>query len=137
MTILTGRNRPSDLPAGFDALTFKVPSDSAVLDAGVYGVSAHVTTDDELGKNRTYPSNEVLMSIAPRIAKMSPVSVKADKKAVLKIQCDPKPANGTASATPRRHARIQADDDSGGGPDFFRGVAHRRRPHRSASRGWR
>ena len=69
VTILTGRNRPSDLQVGFDALTFKVPSDSAVLDAGVYGVSAHVTTDDELGKNRTYPSNEVFISIAPRIAR--------------------------------------------------------------------
>jgi len=80
-----------DLPPGIDTLTFTVPADAPPLEAGVYGVSALVTTDDQLGKQRTYASNEVLMSIAPRIAKMTPGTVKAGAKSAFSVVCDPQP----------------------------------------------
>ena len=80
-----------DLPLGLDTITFTVPADAPPLEAGVYAVSALVTTDDQLGTQRTYASNEVLMSIAPRIAKMTPGKVKAGAKSAFKVVCDPRP----------------------------------------------
>lgn len=80
-----------DLPPGLDTIAFTVPADAPPLEAGVYGVSALVTTDDRLGKQRTYASNEVLMSIAPRIAKLTPRNVKAGAKSAFTVVCDPLP----------------------------------------------
>lgn len=94
VAIVSKNDRPADLQTGFDAVSFKMPADTPVLEAGPYGVSAHVLTDDELGKRRTYPSNEVLMSISPRIARITPVSVKAGATSVLKVRCEPKPGVG-------------------------------------------
>jgi len=91
VTIPSRRDQSVERPPGFDALSFTVPADPPVLEAGVYTVSAHVTTDDERGTDRTYASNELPMSIAPRIAGMTPGSVRADTATEVSVACEPKP----------------------------------------------
>ena len=92
--IASAADVPFALPAGFSAVQFRLPSGAASLDAGLYGVRVHVTVDDELGKDRTYASNEVPLSIAPRITALTPGSVSAGAKTEVKVTCDPKPGTG-------------------------------------------
>ena len=53
-----------------------------------------MTVDDELGRDRTYASNEVALPVAPRIAALTPTSVRATATSTLKVTCDPPPAAG-------------------------------------------
>jgi Pvc16 N-terminal domain len=85
---------PFALPLGFSAIQFALPSGAASLAAGPYDIRVQVTVDDELGRDRTYTSNEMALPIAPRIAALTPTTVRATASSTLKVTCEPAPAAG-------------------------------------------